>query len=280
MDSLARMTALLGAEHPLRTGYTPDQHVPYVVAVDLRKALGFKASTNRFVAALEAAQADPAAAGSAPYLGEELIETPGGVQKMKVLYERGVFQVLMRSELPAAVRYRDQIFGVLGKLDRDGFAVGEDATVEQLEAMEQRARREVRELLERRHRERMDYRSILRAIADAGGSDRDYADVQNMIYLGLFGSTAKTIMIRQKQMAGDTYQRGALKGSLKPSGAAKDHLTGEQLAVLATGVGMITDLLAVHHPSGRATLEDIKIAAWEVGRRARAGSGRTLQVTG
>ncbi|MET9051772.1 BRO family protein [Streptomyces bacillaris] len=262
----------------LRTGFSTQHRAAFVAAADLRQGLGYKATTQRFVDGLREAQGRGTTQSGTPlYLGEELVPTAGGPQRMTVLYKRGVFHLLMRSDLPKATEYRDQVFDLVEQVEREGFVINASAPTEQLQAMTPRVEQTINELLEARLQERRDYRTIIRAVRDAGGYDRDFADVQNMIYLGLFGMTAQTVRERQPQVSGERYKRdfrGKKAGELRPSKSAKDYLTKDQLKTLDDGVLYITSLLALRHPDGLMTLDDIKGAAMDFGSEMRAQRAR------
>lgn len=126
---------------------------------------------------------------------------------------------------------------------------------------------------EARAREQASSQKLVHAVRDAGGEDRDFADVQNSIYLAALGSTAKTLMLRQEQTCGDVYKRGPRRGQLKPSDVAKDHLTTEQLTTLEAAVTVVTAALRLRYPNGGATLADIKqLALAEITRHISAAA--------
>ncbi|MFD7858541.1 BRO family protein [Streptomyces microflavus] len=262
----------------LRTGFSTQHRAAFVAAADLRQGLGYKATTQRFVDGLREAQGRGTTQSGTPlYLGEELVPTAGGPQRMTVLYKRGVFHLLMRSDLPKATEYRDQVFDLVEQVEREGFVVNASAPTEQLQAMTPRIEQTINELLEARLQEKKDYRTIIRAVRDAGGYDRDFADVQNMIYLGLFGMTAQTVRERQPQVSGERYKRdfrGKKAGELRPSKSAKDYLTMEQLNDLDHGVLWITSSLALKYSDGLMTLDDIKNAALDFGAHMRDSRAR------
>lgn len=71
------------------------------------------------------------------YVGAETVQTPGGPQTMKVIYKRGVFQLLMLSRKPEATAYRDRVFNVLEQIEREGYYLSEQATKEQIENLKE-----------------------------------------------------------------------------------------------------------------------------------------------
>ncbi|MCX5234413.1 Bro-N domain-containing protein [Streptomyces prunicolor] len=276
LPSIFRAVQEIFPDTVLRTGFSTEHKAAFVVAADLRQGLGFKSNTARFLQGVEAHQKGVTSLNPL-YVGDEVIVTAGGPQRMKVVYKRGVFHALMRSDLPKAAEFRDQVFDLLEQVEREGFVVNASAPVEQLQTMKQRAMETIDEVLEARLQERKDYRQIVRQVREAGGWDRDFADVQNMIYMGLFGMTAETIRQRQPQVNGERYKRDCKfgkAGDLRPSKVAKDFLTKEQLNTLDNGVLFITSGLALRFPDGLVTLEDIKDAALEVGTEMRASRAR------
>src|SRR5690606_38938131 len=125
---------------PLRTGYSHDVEASYVVAADLKGAMKHGASMNSFLRGLEKAQEDAGQAKGnsirgALYVGTETIQTAGGPQQMKVVYKRGVFQLLMLYRKPVATHYRDGVFDILEQIEREGGYISEGASPEQVEAL-------------------------------------------------------------------------------------------------------------------------------------------------
>ncbi|MFD0210836.1 hypothetical protein ACFVH9_17285 [Streptomyces hirsutus] len=267
LPSIFRAVQEIFPDTVLRMGFSTRVQSSFVVSVDLQQGVDSKSNTARFLQGVEALQKGVQNLNP-PYLGEEVVQTAGGPQTVKVLYKRGVFHLLMLSRLPKAAEFRDRVFDLLEQIEREGFVVNANATVEQFQTMKPRIERTIDELLEARLQEKKDYRAIVRAVREAGGYDRDFADVQNIVYLGLFGMTAQTVRDRQPQVSGERYKRdyrGKKAGELRPSRSAKDYLTKEQLRTLDNGVLFITSKLALRHPDGVMTLDDIKGAAMEVG---------------
>ncbi|MET9510783.1 BRO family protein [Streptomyces flavidovirens] len=279
LPSIFRAIQEIFPDTTLRMGFSTQHKVAFVVAADLRQGVDFKSNTARFLQGVEAHQKGVTSLN--PLLvGDETIQTAGGPQIMKVIYKRGVFHLLMRSDLPKAAEFRDQVFDLLEQIEREGFVVNASAPIEQLQAMKFRTQEVIDELLVARLQERKDYRAIIRAVQGAGGHDRDFADTQNIVYLGLFGMTAQTVRERQPQVSGERYvrdYRGKKAGELRPSKVAKDFLTKEQLKTLDNGVLFITSKLALRHPDGVMTLDDIKSAAMEVGAELLLSRARQAQ---
>lgn len=279
MSEIQKVTEAVFGDVPIRHGYSHQHQAAYLVAADLREAMQFKSSTAEFLKGLEKAQvrSKGSASGAPLYTGMEVIQTGGGPQRMKVVYKRGVFHLLMRSNLPAATEYRDRIFDLLEKIERDGYVVSSAATLQQLQEMPDRVKEEAKALVAARLKEQVDYKTVVRAVKEAGGEDRDYADVQNAMYMALFGTTAKSIMVTQPQVSGERYKRDCKfgkAGELRPSRYAKDYLTEKQLKKLNNGVMYVNSRLAIRFPDGRASLEDINQAIFEMSADAR---GLTLQ---
>ncbi|MEV1096457.1 hypothetical protein AB0I87_13430 [Streptomyces sp. NPDC049952] len=281
LPSIFRAVQEIFPDTVLRTGFSTEHKAAFVVAADLRQGVGFTGGTNMFLQGMEA-QASPKG-GNNPsplYVGDEVIVTAGGPQRMKVIYKRGVFHLLMLSRLPKAAEFRDQVFDLLEQVEREGFVVNASAPIEQLQTMKVRAEQTIDEVLLARLQERKDYRSIIRAIQEAGGYDRDFADVQNMAYMALFGMTAETIRDRQPQVSGERYKRdyrGKKAGELRPSKVAKDFLTKEQLKTLDNGVLWMTSTLALRYPDGMAPLDEIKGTVLDFASEMRASRTRQAQ---
>jgi hypothetical protein len=173
----------------------------------------------------------------------------------------------MLSRLPKAVEYRDQVFDLLEQIEREGFVVNADAPIAQLQTMPQRVAQAVDELLALRELEIRDYKMIRHAMYEAGCDQDDYQDVRNTIYLILFGKTAEEIRQTQVQVNGPRYVRDYhhprtgkfhKAGELRPSRAARDFLTEEQLKTLDAAILWITSTLTLKFPGGYATLGDIR----------------------
>ncbi|MFI5977069.1 Bro-N domain-containing protein [Streptomyces sp. NPDC051452] len=272
LPSIFRAVQEIFPDTALRMGFSTEHKAAFVVAADLRQGVGFKGNTARFLQGVEAHQKGVTSLNPL-YVGDEVIVTGGGPQRMKVIYKRGVFHLLMRSDLPKASEFRDQVFDLLEQVEREGFVVNANAPIEQLQTMKPRVEQTIDAVLEARLQEKKDYRAIVRAIQGAGGHDRDFADVQNMFYLALFGMTAETIRERQPQVNGERYKkdfRGKKAGKLRPSRSAKDFLTREQLNTLDHGVLWMTSTLALRYPDGLAPLDEIKGAVMDFAAEMRA----------
>ena len=114
----------------MRTGYSEGVGASYVVAADLKGAMKYNSTVNAFLRGIERDQLE-----DAPYVGMETVETAGGLQQMKVVYKRGVFQLLMTSRKPEATQYRDKVFDVLERIERHGYYLKDSATLTQLQEM-------------------------------------------------------------------------------------------------------------------------------------------------
>ncbi|MFD8685345.1 Bro-N domain-containing protein [Streptomyces sp. NPDC059651] len=279
LPSIFRAVQEIFPDTVLRTGFSTENKTAFIVAADLRDGLGSRSNTARFLQGVEAHQKGVTSLNPL-YVGDEVVFTAGGPQRMKVIYKRGVFHLLMRSDLPKAGEFRDQVFDLLEQVEREGFVVNAHAPIEQLQTMKARAEQTIDEVLMARLQERKDYRSIIRAVREAGGYDRDFADVQNMAYMALFGMTAETIRDRQPQVSGERYKRdyrGKKAGELRPSKVAKDFLTKEQLTTLDNGVLWMTSTLALRYPEGTAPLDEIKGTVLDFANEMRASRARQAQ---
>ncbi|MFE6627375.1 Bro-N domain-containing protein [Streptomyces rochei] len=272
LPSIFRAVQEVFPDTALRMGFSTEHKAAFIVAADLRQAVGYKSTTDSFIRSLK--DMEKGGGNSTPlYVGDEVIVTAGGPQRMRVIYKRGAFHLLMLSRLSKAVEFRDQVFDLLEQVEREGFVINANAPVEQLQTMKPRVEQTIDAVLEARLQEKKDYRAIVRAIQGAGGHDRDFADVQNMFYLALFGMTAETIRERQPQVNGERYKkdyRGKKAGELRPSRSAKDFLTKEQLQTLDNGVLWMTSTLALRYPDGLAPLDEIKGAVMDFATEMRA----------
>lgn len=131
MSEIEQVTSAIFGDTPMRTGYSDSVDASYVVAADLKGAMKYNSTVNAFLRGIEKDQTE-----DAPYVGMEGVETPGGMQRMKVVYKRGVFQLLMTSRKPEATKYRDRVFDVLEKIERHGYYLKDNATLNQLQEMQ------------------------------------------------------------------------------------------------------------------------------------------------
>ncbi|TLQ20459.1 phage repressor protein [Lentilactobacillus parafarraginis] len=87
----------------------------WAVANDIAKAMGFRDSN--------------VALRKMPnkYKGQYKVRTPGGIQKMMVLTEKGLYRLIMRSNKPEAEAFQDWVFDVIKQLRQatglEGFEV-------------------------------------------------------------------------------------------------------------------------------------------------------------
>lgn len=221
---------------------------PQFILTDLAKALGYRDSEkakrllrhSQLSTLLEGTWRDLRGRGSAPL----------------IVTESGLYRLALRSERPEAGPFQEWVEDeVLPALRTKGFYLAPGATAEQLQEVKREA--DVRLI---RLQERMDYRNITARAKGAGAVGRDYADLQNYLYLRAIGMTAKTVLAVQPQVDGKRYVRGAKAGELIPTGTAKDHLTEVQLKRVDAVVLGVSALLDLKHPDGCAPLGAIREA--------------------
>jgi prophage antirepressor-like protein len=166
------------------------------------------------------------------YHGEETIETPGGPQKVSVLYKRGVFHVLMVSRKPEAMAFKDRLFDFLEEYEREGFVVKDDLTPQQ----------SIRLI------EKVDYKAVTDSLAfahdyrDSGVlSPRSFANMQNGFYKIAIGTTASD------------FRR---KHDLPKNAVVKDHLTDAQLSKLQGMSMMVVGQIRARYPNGIYSVQD------------------------
>src|SRR5689334_22457956 len=99
LPSIFRAVQEIFPDTTLRTGFSTQHKAAFVVAADLRDGLGSKSNTARFIQGIEAQQKGVHALNPL-YVGDEMVITAGGPQRMRVVYKRGAFALLMRSDLP------------------------------------------------------------------------------------------------------------------------------------------------------------------------------------
>lgn len=157
-----------------------------------------------------------------------------------------------------------------------GGAINPRANLRQLDSL----RDQVESQRVARLREMSDYRAVTKAIAGAGGDREDFRDVQDFIYLELFGMSAETIRKRQPQVNGKRRKRDdrwGRAGELIASGVAKDHLTERQLKRLDAMVLSMSSMLGAWYPDGEAPLhaihEAVQLAAKAVTHQPRVLGG-------
>jgi hypothetical protein len=174
------------------------------------------------------------------------------------------------SKRPTLVAFQNETADAIEAYWTGGGAINPKATLPQLDSLKER----VESQREARLREMSDYRAVTRAISGAGGDREDFRDVQDFIYLELFGMSAETIRKRQPQVNGKRYKRDSRHGKageLIKSGIAKDHLTELQLKRLDAMVLAMSSMLAAWHPDGMAPLSSIHDAVQESARAIARG---------
>lgn len=134
MSEIEQVTEAVFGDAPIRTGYSGSAQTSFVVAADLKAAMKHGGTTHSYVRGLEAEQEAEDADGLL-YTGHETVETPGGPQQMKVIYKRGVFHLLVLSRKKEATKYRNKIFDVLEKIERDGYYISSSITQEKFEQL-------------------------------------------------------------------------------------------------------------------------------------------------
>jgi hypothetical protein len=168
------------------------------------------------------------------------------------------------------IAFQDETADAIEAYWTNGGAINPKASLPQLDTLKER----VESQREARLREMSDYRAVTRAISGAGGDREDFRDVQDFIYLELFGMSAETIRKRQPQVNGKRYKRDSRygkAGELIKSGIAKDHLTELQLKRLDAMVLAMSSMLAAWHPDGMAPLSSIHDAVQESARAIARG---------
>lgn len=172
---------------------------------------------------------------------------------------------------PVVIAYQKESGPALRKFFTEGAAINQAASTPQLRA----ARNEIDELIAVRRREQVDYKRIIAALAANGATGKDYAQVQDTLYLGLFGCSAQTMRTTRTQLQGDRYKSGSRKGELIPSPVAKNYLTEQELGRLNQAVLFMTTLSELRY-NGSMTLDQIKMLAMKVGEMAEQGRALAL----
>lgn len=188
---------------------------------------------------------------------------------VKHLTKRGVRRLLLRSNHERAVEYADRVLDMLDDLDRTGMVVDE-ARISDEQIV--RGIDKLTSLARARIAEKSDWRVILDAMRLGGAEADDYPAIQNLFYRSLFGMSAKQIRLSQKQVNGERYKR---TGELKPSTAAKDYLTEEQLRLLDAAILATKAQIDVYYPDGDPPVSELQDMATDAIRlvKPRALSG-------
>jgi prophage antirepressor-like protein len=209
----------------------------WVAAHDFAVRLGYRDAAN----ALRNVEKDDK--------GTQIVSTPGGDQRISVLYEEGIWELVFLSRRPEAKAVKARVKVILRELRERGMVVDEKRiTDQQIEQGQQRLARIAQGRLE----ERSDYKSILHALKLGGAVADEYRFVQNTLYLSLFGKTAAQIRVSQPQQSGVERKDG--RGLVK-SNVAKDHLSPQQLKLLGSTVLATIAQIELHHPEGATAAE-------------------------
>lgn len=114
-----------------RFGTTEDGS-PYAVASDFAKAMGYRDAAN----ALRLLDEDEK--------GTQIVSTPGGAQRMAVIFEDGMWELIFRSTLPGAKAIKSRVKAILREIRETGSYM--PAPMDELELAE----RNVQLILEKR----------------------------------------------------------------------------------------------------------------------------------
>lgn len=199
-----------------------------------------------------------------------------GKQRMMATVDLDTWSMLLaninakkvKAELkPLIVHYQKESAKALRQFWTQGGAINPQASLTQVATLSDR----LEEVRIARYKEQIDYRRITHALSAGGASDHDYAQVQETLYLGLFGATASRIRRSRPQVNGERYKIGKQKGLLRPSKTAKNFLNEHELLRLNSAVLMMTSTLDLKYPTGQAPLEDIKVTAMQVAQVAMQG---------
>lgn len=212
---------------------------PWVAAQDFAVRLGYRDAAN----ALRNVDAEDK--------GTQIVSTPGGNQRISVLFEEGIWELIFLSRRPEAKAAKARVKAILRELRERGMVVDEKRiTDEQIQQGHARLTRIAQGRLE----ERSDYKSILHSLKLGGAVADEYRFVQNTLYLSLFGKTAAQIRATQPQQSGVERKDG--KGLVK-SNVAKDHLSPAQLKLLGSTVLATIAQIELHHPEGASASQMI-----------------------
>lgn len=94
-------------DHPWRFGVT-DNGTPYAVAADVAKSFDYRDAAN----ALRVLDEDEK--------GTQILSTPGGDQRVSVIYEDGLWELIFRSTKPEAKAIKKRVKAILRELRETG----------------------------------------------------------------------------------------------------------------------------------------------------------------
>lgn len=120
------LTLFAFGDHQMRFGVTEDG-TPYVVAADFAKAMEYRDARD----AVRLLDEDEK--------GTQIVRTPGGDQRVSVIYESGMWELVFRSSKPAAKALKSRVKEILREIRVNGGYISPTATEDQLDAISRRA---------------------------------------------------------------------------------------------------------------------------------------------
>lgn len=120
-------------DKPMRFGVTGDG-TPFVVASDFAKALDYRDAANA-IRLLDDAET-----------GTQIVSTPGGDQRLSVIYEHGIWELVFRSTKVVAKDLKKRVKEILTEIRVNGGYISPTATEDQLAAIIGRAESQARVL--------------------------------------------------------------------------------------------------------------------------------------
>lgn len=106
-DDQTPMTIFSALGHDIRFGVTSDDRI-YAVASDYTKTLGYT-KTSDGTRLLESDEK-----------GVQIVGTPGGDQRVSVIYEDGLWELIFRSSLPGAKAIKKRVKAILREIRQTG----------------------------------------------------------------------------------------------------------------------------------------------------------------
>lgn len=265
MTDIMKLTErVLSEKHTIRTGYSETHKAAYIVAQDIKQAMNYTTTTANFLKALEesqrnvAGQAKEVSSRDPLYVGTETIQTAGGPQRMKVVYKRGVFQLLMTSRRPEAVQYKDQIFDILEEIEKDGIYI-QDSMPEALRV---------------RADEKFSYSKLKDFVMYATDYDPEseetrkaFARMQNDLYrkfVGMDASDIKAVRPVNMELLGKTRKDG--KPYAADAKVAKNYLATEELSDINNAALAALGMLGLRMRSFKNgyTMQDVRTSLLKV----------------
>lgn len=189
----------------LRFGVT-DAGTPFAVAADFARAMGYKQASDATRLLDEEEK------------GQQIVLTPGGAQKLNVIYEDGIWELIFRSSLPGAKAIKARVKAILREIRETGrYEVQLDDPLAEIERQTQltakaveiaRRERASREAAEQQVRELEPAAQAWETLASADG-DFAVADAAKILSRDPAIKLGRDRLFRHLREDGWAYRQGA-----------------------------------------------------------------------